>query len=374
MPPTPDQQNPPAASPDPQQQAAAAATGPTPTQVTPVDQGATPTTTPTTPMVPAPATSSSAQPQAPGWTQDHGAKHVLGEIFQTLAGGKKIVYTQGPNGPVKTYQDLKPGEMARGILAAAITGLASGYDPANRGKGPAMSSAFASGYKGEDQERKGLEAQKEQEAQQQFTNQGIAEERKLRLQKAAQDQQESATRMAESTAHTKIMVDEAAEHKELFTETRNQHNLDQINQNDADRNSMTVLRDGLGRPRTFATWEEAHEALLKDPNQLLHPGEYDTKIDMDPISSMYTVYEKPKGYDTKETERFAKLDKDGNPERDKDGNYIPNGQKGPDGQVMSPTPMTGARYDQWVRDTNKAKYENADYAYKKAMTNELIQK
>ena len=375
MPPTPNQQNPPAASPDPQQQAAAAATGPTPTQVTPVDQGATPTTTPTTPMVPAPATSSSAQPQAPGWTQDHGAKHVLGEIFQTLAGGKKIVYTQGPNGPVKTYQDLKPGEMARGILAAAITGLASGYDPANRGKGPAMSSAFASGFKGEEQARDKQQANDQQQAQQQFVNKNMADELILKKQQAAREQQESIVRMAESTAHTAALVQQAHQGAEAFSDARHQHVMDQINQITSDKAAgFKQLNDVTGKPISWPLPEQALESLNKNPDYLLHPGDYDTKVEFDPTKSSYIPMMRPKGYEDKTEERFVKLDKDGNPMTYKDGpnkgQYIPSGIPG----EPKPTPMTGKEFGAWTANYNKNRQASADYERTVAETNELRQK
>lgn len=318
-----------------------------------------------------------AGPVQPGAKQriEQGTAHVLGNIFQTLAGGQKIVYQQGPNGPVKTYQDLKPGEMARGILAAAITGLASGYDPANRGRGPAMSSAFASGFKGEEQARENKEAGQEKEAQQQFTNKNVSDEMILRKQKAATEQQESIVRMAESTAHTAAVIQAAQQGKEVFTEQRHQHVLDQLNQRNADVDSgYTPLKDGIGRDISFATPEEALQALNKDPRHLLHPGDYDTKIEFNPNTSRYEPVLRPKNYEDKTEMRFVKLDKNGQPEKDSSGKFVPSGEKGPDGQVMPPTPMTGAQYGAYVNERDKAKYDAAEYDYKRAATAELIQK
>src|SRR5208282_389560 len=172
---TPDVQQPVVPSPD--QHADAATAGPQPT--------AAPASTQANPAVPTQAPAAASAPGAAAPSQlspGDKAKHVLGDIFQTIAGGKKVVYTQGPDGPVKTYQDLKPGEMARGILAAAITGLASGYDPANRGKGPAMSSAFAGGFKGEQEQRDKQAGQQEKEAQQTFANKNASDEMLMKKQ------------------------------------------------------------------------------------------------------------------------------------------------------------------------------------------------
>src|SRR5208337_1378102 len=61
---------------------------------------------------PTPVTPAQAPAPTPGTPTAEAQHHgVLGEIFQTLAGGKKKVWQQTDKGPVATYQDLKPGEM-----------------------------------------------------------------------------------------------------------------------------------------------------------------------------------------------------------------------------------------------------------------------
>ena len=349
MPPTPDQQNPPAASPDPQQQAAAATSGSAPSQATPIDQSsaaAVPAAAPTT----APA-SAAASVQAPAnaQQQQHGIKHVLGDIFQTLAGGQKIVYTQDPNSNrlVKTYQDLKPGEMARGILAAAITGLASGYDPANRGKGPAMSSAFASGFRGEDQERKGLEAKKEQEAQQQFVNQNASDELLLKKHQDAREQQEAHQKSQE----TSQIMEEAKVKAQQQTTLFDQGQLDRLNaQDDAYRKALIlgkIVQDPTkpGQDLVLHTKDEADAFVAKHPELTLAPGQFDTKPYQRPGVGGFVIIKTPLSDKEKEDTYFAKRNPTtGKIMYDSSGQMIPTGQRDMSGNIIQPGKMTGQDY------------------------------
>ena len=346
---------------------------------------ATPTATPDTsaPQMNQPVASPSAAPAAPAGTpaaaptaQSIGdkSKHVLGEIFQTIAGGQKVVYKQGPNGPEKTYQDLKPGEMARGILAAAITGLASGYDPANRGHGPAMSSAFAGGFKGEQEQRDKQAGQQEKEAQQTFANQNASEEMILKKHADARAQTESMARMGRDTAETNLIVQQTAQGKETYTDARAQRVLDQINQRSADEASGYRALQRDGKDIDFTDGAAAMAAAHADPKYLLHPGDYDTKVEFNPVTSRYTAMLKPRDYDTKEVLRFAKMEKDGVTPVLVNGKPVSDGTPGPDGRAMPPTPMSGKRYNEWVFDNGKAKLQNMDYKHLQAETNILVQK
>ena len=142
-----------------------------PRRPAPEAEEATPAVQPQSQPQPSPA-GGQASPQPQPGTDAAAQQHqsALGEIFQTLAGGKKKVWQQTDKGPVATYEDLKPGEMARGILAAALSGLAGGYDPARRGKGPAMAAAFSGGFKANEERVEKQEAGKAEEAQKQFQN------------------------------------------------------------------------------------------------------------------------------------------------------------------------------------------------------------
>src|SRR5260370_911567 len=49
---------------------------------------------------------------------------MLASIFQDLAGGQRTTYRQTESGPVPVKENLSGHDIARGILAAALTGLA----------------------------------------------------------------------------------------------------------------------------------------------------------------------------------------------------------------------------------------------------------
>src|SRR6267143_5427902 len=101
---------------------------------------------PTTPAPLPRGTQLNTDPNAvPGSVEPHHG--LLMSAFQDLAGGKKTTYRQTENGPVPVKENLQPGEMARSILAAALTGLAGGFK-AGRGKGAA--GAFSAGFEAEE--------------------------------------------------------------------------------------------------------------------------------------------------------------------------------------------------------------------------------
>src|SRR5258708_26725129 len=92
---------------------------------------------------------------APGSVEPHHG--ILLSAFQDLAGGKKTTYRQTENGPVPVKENLQPGEMARSILAAALTGLAGGFKA--RGKG--STGAFSAGFDAAQASREKKATQKE---------------------------------------------------------------------------------------------------------------------------------------------------------------------------------------------------------------------
>ena len=324
----------------------------------------------TAPAAPAPATTSAAAPAAaptPG-TQAAADQHhgILGEIFQTLAGGKKKEWVVPADGgaPVATYRDLKPGEMARGILAAAITGLAGGYDPANRGKGPAMASAFAGGFKANEQRVEKKQGQEEKEAQEQFKNQNISEEMAFRKQKNARDQQESLLNMAKTQHEINGMIDRSSREKIIFTQEQQEYLNKQFAEIDRLKDlSFKPIPDpnNPGQNYGFKTHQEAMDAARKDPNVLLRPGDYDTRAPFDPTTGMYVPMVQEIGFKDKVDMRFAERDAKGNVKKDKNGDPIPDGQRGLDGEVLKPRLMKGSDYESY-------KNEIADYNEKLSKT------
>lgn len=286
---------------------------------------------------------------------------ILGEIFQTLAGGKKKEWVQTEQGPVATYRDLKPGEMARGILAAAITGLAAGYDPAMRGKGPAMSSAFSAGFKGEEAAREKQAGKEEQEAQEQFKNKTLSDEMALKKQKAAQDQLESVSRMQLQETEKKKLAQEIDVNNVKLTQEQQDRQIKM--ENDYDSATASGWKE-LDHPTTpgqtfgFADAAEAQKYAEAHGAHLIHPGEFNTAVKWNPIKNVWVPMEQPKGYDDLKQVRFAKLDKNGNPMRDpKDATkYIPDGSRDANGNLHVPAEMTNKDYynitlqDQTQRD------------------------
>lgn len=248
-----------------------------------------------------------------GFSNSHG---VLGEIFQTLAGGKKVVWQQTDQGPVKTYEELKPGEMARGILAAAITGLASGYDPARRGKGPAMSSAFSAGFKGEQEARDKQEAMQEKDAQEEFKNKGIAEERMLARARDAREQQASLERSQQWALNSKEQENRIARGEIDDKHTMYEWNQKQeMHMQNLKNLGAEIMKIG-DQPLTFHSHQEAEDWITKSvANHNIAIGNHDTTFEQDPVTGDWSIYQLPK--DRNRPRWFGvELDADGNPKID----------------------------------------------------------
>lgn len=290
--------------------------------------------------------------------------HVLGEIFQTIAGGKKKEWVQTPQGPVAQYRDLKPGEMARGILAAAITGLASGYDPARRGKGPAMASAFAGGFEGEQAAREKKAGQAEAEAQKEFQNKGVAEERQLARERAAREQQRLVSELT-------LSAKQAQEADVRIANEKTKANNDIIDRQiraGEEKNRLTAgggiqqVDPATGKPLEFATEHDMQEQALKDPKlmSLLHDPKYDSyiQISRDPTTGHLFVWKMPPDYATTPVWNGVEKNPDGSPKRGADGQYIADLKdplKNAEGKVIVPTgPTTRAAFDKANRENETA--------------------
>ena len=340
-------------APSPEQQETAATAGPQATPATDTaptqEQPTAAAPTQAAPVgAPAPAAAPSRMQQI-----EQGSKHVLGEIFQTLAGGKKAVWTQTPNGPVKTYEDLKPGEMARGILAAAITGLASGYDPANRGKGPAMSSAFAGGVKGEQERQEKQATTAKNEAQEQFVNKNAADELLMKKQRFATEQQASMQDYAKTTQ----MMDQSATRAKQEGIVFDQQQRSYFDAQDA-KYTGELAKGGKpiddpknpGQPLTFWDKQTAQQYANEHGKELVAPGEFDTKIMLRPDGA-FVVMKTPLAEKEKRSWRFAEMDpKNPTQPKMKDGKVVPSGQKDQSGNVIPPTIMSGEDYGNKVTE------------------------
>ena len=281
-----------------------------------------------------------AKPGTPEARQQHHG--VLGEIFQTLAGGKKAVWKQDAAGnPVKTYEDLKPGEMAMGILAAAVTGMAGGY-AAKTGGGPAgKARAFSAGFQAEQQAADKKEAKGAEEAQQEFKNRNISDEKKLLIERNVREQQKSISDLQTADIERQSMSQNIRQGKEIFD---NKMLDDQIKRG-ADWNSY--MNSGFtemphpteeGKNFGFATYKDASEAGNAHPEMLAGLPDHNTIIAYNPATGLFVPLMKPKGYDEKAEMRFGK------PDPKHKGQWLPTGQKDETGQVIQPQMMTGADY------------------------------
>src|SRR5208282_2787823 len=356
---SPDVQQP--VAPSPEQQGDTASSGP---QTTPVaaPQQTQPSVTPQ--QTPAP-TSSSATASPSQLSPADKTKHVLGEIFQTIAGGKQKVWEQTPNGPVATYKDLAPGQIARGILAAAITGLASGYDPANRGKGPAMSSAFASGFKGEQEQRDKQATQQKQEAQETFTNKNASDELLMKKQRFAAEQQQSIL----DYNKTKQMMDQSAVRAKQEGIVFDQGQRAYFDAQDA-KYTGEIAKGGKpiddpknpGQPLVFWDSKTAQQYANEHGKELVAPGEFDTKVMLRPDGA-FVVMKTPLAAKEKIEWRFAQMDPK-NPTQPlmKNGQVVPSGEKDQSGNVIPPTRMSGEDYGNKIAELDAHKKSAASAA------------
>lgn len=320
--------------------------------LTPPIQKTIPATAPDAPAVGTPdpgqvsAVLPSPQPSAPAGSQPnrdpnavpgtvelhHGA---LASIFQDLAGGKKTTWRQTENGPVAVKENLAPGEMARGILAAAITGMASGYSPEVRGKGPGA--AIDAGFKGNEQRVEKTEQDKQKQAQQQFTNQQSADELTMRKMQNAREQQRS---IQEAQEHD-MRMDQMKQTLEKG-KTEGAQEIVEFQQRQTDRMNL-LSQTGVkplsypdGKPvEEFNSPAEAMDWANKNSKLAIQPGKYNTIVEVDPHTNRYMIMQKPMSWD--DPQWLGVKTKNGVPEKDKNGEYVPDGSfKDMHGKVVAP--------------------------------------
>lgn len=288
---------------------------------------------------------------APGSVEPH--LGVLGSIFQDLAGGQKTTWRQTDDGPVPVKENLKPGDMARSILAAALTGLAAGYKTRG-GPGHNAGQAFAAGFEGEQARRDKEANDQKQQAQTTFQNKNVADEMTLRKMQNARDQQHSIETSQEHAMHMHQAEQDLAQGKTDFAE----RTINFENQQ-ADRMNLLVqlgakplsYPDGkpveeFNSPAEAAEWANQHATLGIDP------GKYMNVFEVDPVTNRYVIMQKPKGWDDP-TWLGVKVDpKTNQPVKDKDGNMIPDGSfKDSNGKVVAPASQMSPKqmYDSQTR-------------------------
>lgn len=263
---------------------------------------------------------------------------ILASIFQDLAGGQKTSYRQTDDGPVAFKENLAPGEMARSIVAAALTGLAAGYKTRG-GPGGNKGQAFAAGFEGE-QARRDKEADAaKQKAQQTFSNKNIADEMTLRKAANARDQQRSIETSQEHAMH----MEEAAQNLSQGKTTFANQTLE-FEQKQADRmNMLTQLGakplsypngkpvEEFNSPAEAADWANQHATLGIDP------GKYMNVFEVDPVTNRYVIMQKPRSWDDPQW-LGVKIDPTTHqPVKDSNGNLVADGSfKDSNGKVVAP--------------------------------------
>lgn len=288
--------------------------------------------TPPTPK----GTQANTDPNAvPGSVEPHHG--LLASIFQDLAGGKKTTYRQTENGPVAVKENLAPGEMARGILAAALTGLAAGYSPSVRGKGPGA--AASAGFKAVEEQKQQQDETKKSDAQKEFSNKNVADEMTIRKMANARDQQRSIDLAQEHAIH----MDQAKQALEQGKTEFSERTLE-FQQKQADR--MNLLSTLGAKPLTYADGkpveefnspEEAAAWANKNAELAIGPGKYNTVFEVDPVTNRYVIMKKPLSWDDPQWIGVKTDPKTGQPIKDKNGDMIPDGNfKGTNGKVQVP--------------------------------------
>lgn len=276
----------------------------------------------------------------------------LADVFQTIAGGKKTIYNQTENGPVPVEVNLQPGEIARHILASALVGLAGGLKAKGQ-PGNAGANAAAAGFEA-NQERVDKEKQQAKEdAQKTFTNKQIADEATLRKAANARDQQRSIQEAQEHAIH----MDQARQQIEQGKTEFAQQTIE-FDQRQADKMNLLVQLGGKpltypdGKPvEEFNSPQEAADWAHKNSKLAIQPGKYNTLFSVDPNTGRYVIMQKPLGWDDPQW-LGMKLGSDGQPERDKNGNMVPDGSfRDMSGKVVVPTSQMSPKqmYDSQTR-------------------------
>jgi len=275
-------------------------------------------------------------PNANGSAEPH--HNALVSIFQDLAGGRRTTYRQSENGPIPVTENLSGHDIARGILAAAITGLAAGYKTKG-GPGGNKGQAFAAGAEAVEDQRQKQEGQKKQQAQQQFQNKNIADEMTLRRAANARDQQRSIELAQEHVMHMDQARQQLEQGKFEFAQRTTE-----FEQRQAER--MNLLRTLGATPLTYPDGKpveefnspaEAGAWANKNSALAIQSGKYNTVFEVDPVTNRYVIMQKPKSWDDPQW-LGVKLDPNTNqPVKDKNGQMIPDGSfKNTNGKVEVP--------------------------------------
>lgn len=272
----------------------------------------------------------------------------IGKIFQAIAGGQTTDYVQTAKGPVPVKRNLRPGEMARNILASTFSLMAAGAggDMAAREKRPYEQnpSQTIGGM------REQADQQKQQQAQLQFKNaqEVNAEDRAnqelvLRQHQDAREQQNAvAQRQKDADAHRASDQAYAVGSREL--ENADYDTLVKIRKDydselampgahlfqDPQGGDLSFYDTGNKEDGTYRSGGQNAQAYVTAHPELVHGSTNgDSKFGTHPVINPWTrawqiVDYPPDRHDVGIEYYGGKKDKNGQQIFDKDGSPIPN--------------------------------------------------
>lgn len=205
-------------------------------------------------------------PGSQGQTTD--AHHsLIGRAFDQIAKNQINEWVQTPTGPQQVTRNAQPGEFARNILAAALTGLAAGYAPEVRGKGPgaAASAGFFAAQGRKDQLADKAAAQ----AQTEYKNKQEADRTTLEKGRYDMDWQRHLNEMQEFAHRERMwpLEERNANFNAAANQVRFYEDQDRIAENDKQFGMEKAKLNGEEVPM-FDSDTEARDFAVKNMGQL----------------------------------------------------------------------------------------------------------
>lgn len=283
---------------------------------------------PSAPPMPTPGT---VFPSKSGMSPADQHHSMIGRVFNSIFTNKTTDWAQTPNGPVQVEREMAPGEVARGILAAAITGMAAGYSKPTDREGRAMpgsgsaGAAFGRGFQAVGAQREDVEAKKAAAAQQTFKNVGEAEERQIRAAENIRAQLRSVEESQRSQdLHQKAIQDFAKGNYDQSRKVEQDRAADLLTWNNyMDHGAEDVIVNG--KPAVFPDLDHAEEVRTSGGHDAMMDSPYfRTRSVYNPSDHFYHILKLANDDDTPQW-LGVKLNANGKPLLDKDGKRIADG-------------------------------------------------
>jgi len=249
---------------------------------------------------------------------------MIGRVFNSIFTNKTTDWAQTDKGPVQVEREMAPGEVARGILAAAITGMAAGYSPSLRGKG--AGTAASAGFTAVEGQKEQVEEKKAAQAQQTFKNVGESEERQIRAAENIRAQLRSVElSQASQDAHTKAVADYTKGQYDQSRKLDQDREADLMTYNNyINRGAKVIMVNG--KPAEYPDLNHAEEARTNGGHDdIMDAPNFQTRSVYNPTTHMYEIMRVPNDDNTPQW-LGVKVDAHGKPELDKDGKMVPDGK------------------------------------------------